>query len=263
MLEKAITKKNGMILVTGPTGSGKTTTLYTVLSQLNVREKKVITLEDPIEYQLPGIIQSEVNEKNGYTFQMGLKALLRQDPDIIMMGEIRDGETLEIATQASLTGHLVLSTLHTKSAGDTFDRLINMGLKPYILAGALDTIVAQRLVRKICPHCKKERKKTPEETQLVSAMMKDLGMPMVSPKNIKLYEWTGCEHCNGTGYKGRMGIYEIITLNDEIRELIRDEAPTAKILEAGRRADMILMREDGILKAIRGYTTIEEVLSII
>ncbi|MDD5769705.1 MAG: GspE/PulE family protein [Candidatus Gracilibacteria bacterium] len=263
MLQKAISKKNGMILVTGPTGSGKTTTLYTIISKLNTRDKKIITLEDPIEYQLPGIIQSEVNEKNGYTYEIGLKALLRQDPDIIMMGEIRDNETLNIATQASLTGHLVLSTLHTKSASDTLDRIINMGLKPYILASALDTIIAQRLVRKICTHCKEEIKKTQGEEQLIKEMIKDIGMKSIKTENIKLYKGVGCEYCNNSGYKGRIGIYEIISLNEELRNLIREGETTEKIIAESRKMDMITMKEDGILKAIKGYTTIEEIIRVV
>lgn len=263
MLEKAINKKNGLILVTWPTWSWKTTTLYTILSKLNTRDKKIITLEDPIEYQLPGIIQSEVNEKNGYTFEMWLKALLRQDPDIIMMWEIRDATTLEIATQASLTWHLVLSTLHTKSASDTLDRLINMWLKPYILASALDTIVAQRLVRKICPMCKEEKEKSPEETQLIKEMMKEIGMDNIPAANIKLFHGKGCEHCNNSWYKGRLWIYEIISLNNTIRNLIRWWANAQEIIAEWRKLDMITMKEDGILKAIKWYTTIQEVLKVI
>ncbi len=263
MLEKAITKKNGMILVTWPTGSGKTTTLYTVLSKLNTREKKVITLEDPIEYQLPWIIQSEVNEKNGYTYQMWLKALLRQDPDIIMLGEIRDADTLNIATQASLTGHLVLSTLHTKSASDTLDRIINMWLKPYILASSLDTIIAQRLVRKICPHCKQEGEKTMEESKLIKEMMKEIGMKSVKTENIKLYSWLWCDHCNNSWYKGRIGIYEIISLNETLRNMIREWSTTQEIIDEARNMDMITMKEDGILKAMKWYTTLQEVIRVV
>jgi len=263
MLEKAIDKKNGMILVTWPTGSWKTTTLYTILSKLNTRDKKIITLEDPIEYQLPWVIQSEVNEKNGYSFEIGLKALLRQDPDIIMMWEIRDSETLNTATQAALTGHLVLSTLHTKSASDTLDRIINMGLKPYILASALDTIIAQRLVRKLCPHCKEEKQKTPEETQLVKEMMKEIGMKWLKTENIKLYHGKWCEHCNNSWFKWRIWIYEMISLNEQIRKIIRDGATTEEIIAESRKIDMITMKEDGILKAIQWYTSIEEVLKVV
>lgn len=263
MLQKAMNKKNGLILVTWPTGSGKTTTLYTMLSHLNTPERKIITLEDPIEYELAWVVQSEVQEKNGYTFEMGLKALLRQDPDIIMMWEIRDPETLEIATQASLTWHLVLSTLHTKSASDTLDRLINMKLKPYILASALDTIIAQRLVRKICEHCKVEKEKSSEEIQIIKNMMEEIGMKSIPTKHIKLYEWTWCEHCNHSGYKGRIGIYEILTLSDNIRDLIREWASAKEIIAEWRKLDMINMKEDGILKSIQWFTTIQEVLKVI
>ncbi len=262
-MEKAIAKKNGMILITGPTGSGKTTTLYTILSKLNTRDKKIITLEDPIEYELEWVIQSEVNEKNGYEFKTGLKALMRQDPDVIMVGEIRDKDTLETATSASLTGHLVLSTLHTKSAAETLDRIINMGLKPYILASALDTVIAQRLVRKICPHCKTQKEKTPQEDQMVQTMMKEIWLENLPSKFVKLYEWKGCTHCNHSGYKGRIGIYEIISLNDNLRNLIRDGATTEEIIYEARRGDLITMKEDGILKAIKWFTSIEEILRVI
>lgn len=262
-LEKSISKKNGMVLVTGPTGSGKTTTLYTILSKLNTRDKKIITLEDPIEYTMDWVIQSEVNEKKWFTFHSWLRAVLRQDPDIIMVWEIRDLETLETATQASLTWHLVLSTLHTKSAAETLDRIINMWLKPYIIASALDTIVAQRLVRKICPHCKREKEKTPEEQAIVEAMMKDIGMSIRPAKNIKLYEWAGCEKCNHSWYSWRIGIYEIISLNHKLRDMIREWATAEEIIVESRNGDLITMKEDWILKAIKGYTTIEEILRVI
>lgn len=262
-LEKSISKKNGMVLVTWPTGSGKTTTLYTILSKLNTRDKKIITLEDPIEYTMDWVIQSEVNEKKWFTFHSWLRAVLRQDPDIIMVWEIRDLETLETATQASLTWHLVLSTLHTKSAAETLDRIINMWLKPYIIASALDTIVAQRLVRKICPHCKREKEKTPEEQAIVEAMMKDIGMSIRPAKNIKLYEWAGCEKCNHSWYSWRIGIYEIISLNHKLRDMIRLWATAEEIIAESRNWDLITMKEDWILKAIKGYTTIEEILRVI
>lgn len=263
MLEKAITKNNGMILVTWPTWSGKTTTLYTILARLNSREKKVITLEDPIEYKLEWVIQAEVNEKNGFTFKSWLRALLRQDPDIIMVWEIRDSETLDTATNASLTWHLVLSTLHTKSAADTLDRIINMWLKPYILASALDTIIAQRLVRKICPHCKKEKERTQLEISIIDNMMKEIWMSSISTTNIKLYEWTWCEKCNNSWYLWRIWIYEIITLNEDLRILIREWKSTDEIIRKARDWDLITMKEDGILKAIKWYTTIEEILRVI
>ena len=263
LVEKAITKNNGMILVTGPTGSGKTTTLYTILSKLNNREKKIITLEDPIEYEMDGIIQAEVNEKNGFDFQTWLKALLRQDPDIIMVGEIRDKDTLDTATTASLTWHLVLSTLHTKSAAETLDRIINMWLKPYVLASALDTIIAQRLVRKICPHCKQEKEKTPQETKIIDTIMSDIWINNLPSKFVKLYEWKGCDKCWDTGYLWRIGIYEIISLSDKLRNLIRDWAVTDEIITEARNWDFISIKEDWVLKAIKGFTTIEEILRVI
>jgi len=261
-VERAISKKNGMILVTWPTGSGKTTTLYTMLAKLNTPERKVITLEDPIEYELPGIIQSEVDEKKWFTFAAWLKALLRQDPDVIMVWEIRDKDTLDTATTASLTWHLVLSTLHTKSAAETLDRIINMWLKPYVLASALDTIIAQRLVRKICPDCKIEREKTLAEKAIIRNMMEETSMK-IDPENVKLYEWKWCEACNYTGYKWRIGIYEIISLSTKLKDLIRTWVWSEEIIKEARNWDLILMKEDGILKAIKWYTTIEEVLRVV
>ena len=262
-LERAISKKNWMILITWPTWSWKTTTLYTILSKLNTRDKKLITLEDPVEYKLDGVIQSEVDESKGFTFHNWLRALLRQDPDVIMVWEIRDYETLETATQASLTWHLVLSTLHTKSAADSLDRIINMWLKPYIIASALDTIVAQRLVRRICPHCKQEKEKTPEEQLLIESMMKDIWMHPLQAKNVKLYEWKWCEHCNNSGFLWRIWIYEIISLNEELKNLIRMWASVEEIIREARKWDFISMKEDWILKTIRWYTTIEEILRVI
>lgn len=263
MLEKAVSKKSGMILITGPTGSGKTTTLYTILSRLNSRDKKIITLEDPIEYDLEGVVQSEIHEGKWLTFELWLKALMRQDPDVIMVGEIRNYETLNTATSASLTGHLVLSTLHTKSAADTLDRIINMGLQPYILASALDTIVAQRLVRKICPHCKQEKEKTSEDIAIIEGMMNEIGMKSMSSQHIKLYTGAGCSECNHSGYKGRIGIYEIISLNEKIRDIIRKGGSVEQIIHEARNGDLITMKEDGILKAIKGHTTIQEILRVI
>ncbi len=263
MIEKILQKKTGLVLVTWPTGSGKTTTLYTMLSRLNTKDKKIITLEDPIEYELPWIVQSEVKEKNWFTFESGSKAILRQDPDIIMVWEIRDFETIMTATNASLTGHLVLSTLHTKSAAETLDRIMSMWLKPYLMAAALDTIIAQRLVRKICPHCKKEKEKTIQEIALISGMMEEIGMKSVGTENIKLYEGSGCENCNNSWYLGRIGVYEIISINETIRNIIRAGGTSEAIIKEARSGDLITMKEDGILKAIQGHTTIEEILRVI
>ena len=265
-IDKSLKKKSGMVLVTGPTGSGKTTTLYSMMQELNTLDRKIITLEDPIEYELKGIVQSEVNEKNGYTFHSGLKALLRQDPDIIMIGEIRDLETANTAAQGALTGHLVLSTLHTKSASETLERLINMGLPPYILASAIDIIIAQRLVRKLCTHCMESYVAEESQNEIIKWMMQDIGIDAVARANksgYKLHRPVGCEHCGYTGYKGRMGIYEVLYIDDPIRKLIRAEASPSEIMAAARKNDLILMREDGVLKAMRGKTSLEEVFSVI
>ncbi len=263
IIEKSLEKKNGMILVTWPTWSGKTTTLYTMLSKLNTRDKKIITLEDPIEYEMSWVIQAEVNEKNWFTFQNWLRAILRQDPDIVMVWEIRDEETLTTATNAALTWHLVLSTLHTKSASETIDRLISMWLKPFIMASALDVVIAQRLVRKICPFCKKEKEKTPQEIAIIKNMMEEIGMKNITTDNIKLYEWTWCEKCNNSWYRWRVWIYEIIHLNESIKDLIRWAQKTEDILRAAKEIWFIQMKEDWILKAIKWYTTIEEILRVV
>lgn len=263
MIERAISKKNGLILVTWPTGSGKTTTLYTILKEISTRDKKAITLEDPVEYQLDSVIQSEVNEKDWYDYHKWLKALLRQDPDIIMIWEIRDFETLNISANASLTGHLVLSTLHTKSATETLDRMINMGLKPYIISSALDTIIAQRLVRKICQNCKKEAEKTPWEKQIIDIMLKETGMDSLNSNIIKIYKWEWCEECNHTWYKGRIWIFEILSLDSELRELIREWATVKEIIETAKKRDFLQMKQDWVLKAIKWYTTIDEILRVI
>lgn len=263
IMKKALEKKNGLVLVTWPTGSWKTTSLYTMLSSLNTRDKKIITLEDPTEYELPWIIQAEVNPKDWFDYEKWIKALLRQDPDIIMIWEIRDFETLNTAASASLTWHLVLSTLHTKSATETLNRIINMWLKPYIMASALDTIVAQRLVKKICPHCKEEKEKTKNEKALIKKMLKDTWMEAVKEENTKLYHWKWCEHCNHTWYKWRIWVYEILSLNEPLRDMIREWATTPEIIDSARKYDFISMQEDWILKALKWHTTIEEIIRVI
>ncbi len=222
-IERSLHKKNGTILVTGPTGSGKTTTLYSILTQLNTPDRKIITLEDPIEYELPGVVQSEVDEKKKYTYATGLKALVRQDPDIIMIGEIRDLESATIAMQAAMTGHLVLSTLHTKSAGETIERLMNMGVPAYILASGIDVIIAQRLVRRLCPHCIEKYEADPSEVDIIKYMLKDIGIGGIAAKKdtYQLHRSRGCEKCGMTGYQGRIGIYEVLYFSDEIRTAIR------------------------------------------
>lgn len=264
-IEKSLNKKNGTILVTWPTGSGKTTTLYSMLSNLNTSDKKIITLEDPVEYELPWIVQSEVNEKLGYTYWNGLKALMRQDPDVIMIWEIRDLDSATIAMQAAMTGHLVLSTLHTKSAWETIERLMNMGLPNYILASWLDVIVAQRLVRRLCPHCVEKYDADPSEVNIIKYMLKDIGIAWIAAKkeSYQLYRSKWCEHCGMTGYQGRIGVYEVLFFSDEIRTAIRNGASPKEIIEIARKGDLMLMREDGILKAMQWKTSLEELFKII
>lgn len=266
---KAIKKleklSNGMILCTGPTGAGKTTTLYQLLDNLNSEETKIITLEDPIEYNLVGVAQSQINEKRGYDFSSGLRTILRQDPDIVMIGEVRDLETAQTASQAALTGHVVLSTLHTNSAVETIPRLINMGLEPFMVAPAVHTIIAQRLVRKVCSHCKKM-------LPVPESILKELEESLLKIKKVKpdlkveipkeLPEPVGCEKCSKTGYSGRIGIYEIISLDFEIRDMILKAESSNNILLAARRKGLLTLREDGILKVIQGITTLEEVFRV-
>jgi len=261
-IEKLATISHGMILVTGPTGSGKTTSLYTLLSKFNTPQAKIITLEDPIEYHLPGISQSQINEKREYSFASGLRAVLRQDPDVVMIGEIRDLETAETAAQAALTGHVMLSTLHTNSAIETIPRLINIGLPAFMVAPALNTIIAQRLVRKICRNCQEMKevdKAVQEEIQKILEIIRKVQptTEVVIPE--KLPVALGCEVCSHTGYKGRLCIVEMLEVDFEIRDLILAKASSTKIIEAARRKGMLTMKEDGILKVINGETTLEEV----
>ena len=264
-IDRSLKKKNGTILVTGPTGSGKTTTLYSMLTSLNTEDRKIITLEDPIEYELAGIVQSEVDEKKNYSYSTGLKALMRQDPDIIMIGEIRDLESATISMQAAMTGHLVLSTLHTKSAGETIERLMNMGVPNYILASGLDVIIAQRLVRRLCPHCISSYEADASQIDIIKYMLKDLGIEALADKKdgFKLYKSAGCNECGMTGYKGRIGIYEVMNFSEEVRALIRSGSSPSAIVTAARKWDLMLMREDGILKAMQGKTSLDELFKVI
>jgi len=238
---------NGIILVTGPTGSGKTTTLYAALREIRSVTRNIITCEDPIEYELEGINQSNVNEKAGLTFAAQLRAILRQDPDVVLVGEIRDQETAEIACRAAMTGHLVLSTLHTNDAVGAIPRLMDMGVEPFLISSSLVGVVAQRLLRVICPHCKQEYEPTLAELQVI-------GRPVE-----KLYRGTGCPACGGRGYLGRISVHEILVVDDEIRTLTIQHAPSSQIHEVALRKGMIPMAEDGIEKAIQGITTLEEV----
>lgn len=264
-LEKEIKKPNGMILTTGPTGSGKTTTLYSILNKLNKPETKIITIEDPIEYQLEGINQSQVTKN--YTFAKSLRSVVRQDPDIIMVGEIRDLETAEIAIQAALTGHLVLSTLHTNDSSGVIPRLADMGVKPYFLTPSINAIIGQRLVRKLCNNCKQEHHLSEEEKELVQKILavisprSGIEVPNELPKIYKAGE--GCEACAGIGYKGRIGIYEIFTMSDDIKQLTNEGASASKILQQAIENGMITMLQDGVLKTFKGITSLEEIYRVI
>jgi len=257
-VKKAISKPYGMILANGPTGSGKTTTLYTILKRLNRPEVSVITLEDPVEYGMTGATQVQTNSQIGLTFASGLRSILRQDPNIIMVGEIRDQETAGIAVNAALTGHLVLSTLHTNDAATTFPRLTDMGVPPFLVASTVNIAMGQRLVRTICKDCKKERELTDAEIKSVNEVILDVGK-----KQRVFYVGAGCKTCDGTGYKGRVGIREVLEINEEIRQLIMSRASAQQIKDAAVRHGMTTMLQDGMKRAIEGQTTLEEILRII
>ncbi len=259
-------RPNGMIIVTGPTGSGKTTTLYAFLKKIRSSEIKVITIEDPIEYHLSGISQTQVNPKKGYDFAAGLKSIVRQDPDAILVGEIRDLETASIALQAALTGHLVLSTLHTNDAAGTIARLQALGEKPVNIAPAINVAIAQRLVRKACPKCMEMK---PMSDDVYEEMKKELGslpkntdMPELKPgMNIAVIK--GCEHCNFTGYKGRIGIFEALIIDDEIQDFILTSPSSSALQKLAVKKGMTLMKQDGLIKVLEGMTTMEEVKRVV
>ncbi len=250
-----ISRPNGIIYVTGPTGSGKTTTLYSVLSELNKQEVNIITVEDPVEYQMKGIGQVQVREKVGLTFAAALRSILRQDPDIIMIGETRDQETAQIAIQSALTGHLVLSTLHTNNAPAAITRLIDMGVEPFLIASSVVMAMAQRLVRKLCENCKQVY--TPE-----ISLLNRIGLTEQEVQAITFYKPVGCEECNGTGYKGRLAIFEIMEMTPAIAKLTMERSNTGVIRDQARKDGMILLIEDGLRKIKQGLTTIDEVLAV-
>ncbi|MCK9554616.1 type II secretion system ATPase GspE [bacterium] len=252
IIEDLIIKPNGIVIVTGPTGSGKTTTLYSCLRKINKIEEKLITTEDPVEYDIEGIIQVAIREEIGLTFARCLRSILRQDPDKIMVGEIRDLETAEIAIQASLTGHLVFSTLHTNDASGSITRLIDMNVEPFLITSTLQAILAQRLVRTTCTKCKTEFEPTEE-------MLIQVGLTPDEVKGKKFYFGKGCDNCNNTGYKGRAGIFELLIITDEIRELIMEKAPAVAIKEKAKELGMRTLHEDAMIKLFDGDTTIEEV----
>jgi type IV pilus assembly protein PilB len=242
----------GMVLVTGPTGSGKTTTLYAAINEIKSDEDKIITIEDPVEYQLRGITQIPVNEKKGLTFARGLRSILRHDPDKIMVGEIRDQETAQIAIQSALTGHLVFTTVHANNVTDVIGRFINMGVEPYNFVSALNCIMAQRLVRIICPNCKRVKKVSGDE-------LREAGFKPEDAQNTHISEGAGCLECSGTGYHGRTAICELLDLSDRIREMIIDRRPTSEIKRIAREEGMITLRESGLAKAKLGITTLREI----
>ena len=249
LMREMIAKPHGVILVTGPTGSGKSTTVYAILGEIRSGDKNIITIEDPVEYDMDKICQSQVNERAGYTYLVGLRHILRQDPDVIFVGEIRDGETATVAIRAALTGQLVFSTIHTNDAPGTITRLIDMNIEPFLVASAMEGTVAQRLVRQICPKCK-------EEYKPAAKLLDELGLP----SGTKFYRGKGCERCRNTGYRGRIGIFEVMKVNDRLRELIVTRPPTSAIRALAREFGMRTLWEDGIQKVVAGVTTIEEVM---
>ncbi len=253
MVEQTIHRPNGIIVVTGPTGCGKTTTLYAALHELNTVEKKLITTEDPVEYDVAGLHQVQIRTDIGLTFPICLRSILRQDPDIIMVGEIRDFETAQISVESALTGHLVLTTVHTNDAPGAVARLLDLGLEKFLITATTEAVIAQRLVRRICDNCKREYKPREEEIMELSLRPEDV-------KDKKFYYGKGCDLCNNTGYKGRLGIYEIMLFNDEIRDLIMNDASTAVLRNAARKNGMRLLRENGLKAIFEGVTTIDEVV---
>jgi general secretion pathway protein E/type IV pilus assembly protein PilB len=244
---------HGIILVTGPTGSGKTSTLYTALNEINDSVRKIITIEDPVEYQLKGVNQIQVSEKAGLTFARGLRSILRHDPDVVLIGEIRDQETAQIAVQASLTGHLVFSTLHTNDAPGAVTRLADMGVEPYLVASSLEAVLAQRLVRVLCKHCKQ-----PDNSPTSQALKVQLGIPVETT----IYRSIGCRECRNTGFHGRQAIFEWMDTDNEIRQMILKSASTDQIRDSARRSGMRTLAEDGWRLVRLGITTVDEVLSV-
>ena len=251
ILHHMLSKPYGILFVTGPTGSGKSTTLYTALSALNKESVNIVTVEDPVEADLEGINQIQVNNKVDLTFASALRSILRQDPDIIMIGEIRDQETGSIAVQASITGHLVVSTMHTNNAVGTLNRMADMGIARYLIADAIVGVIAQRLVRRLCPHCRKERMATPEEKRILKRS---------EAEEVKIWEPGGCKLCNNTGYFGRTGVFEIMEVSENMRRMIAEDAPTEELIAEAKRTGMKTLRENGIKYVLDGTTSIAEML---
>lgn len=265
-LRREIEKPHGMIITTGPTGSGKTTTLYAILRKLNTPDSKIITLEDPIEYKLEGINQSQIDHSKNYTFASGLRSILRQDPDVVMVGEIRDLETAEVAINAALTGHMMLSTLHTNDAAGAIPRYIAMGVKPFLLAPALNAIIGQRLARRIHEDCKEEVTLNEEQRAFVKKVVSEIpetsGETTAPETEWKFYKGKGCDVCNHSGYKGRVGIYEILTMSNEIKAALSEKISEYEVRELAKQQGMTTMQQDGVLKILDGITTVEEILRV-
>jgi type IV pilus assembly protein PilB len=275
LIQQGIERPHGMVLSTGPTGSGKTTTLYAVLTKLNTTSVNIVTLEDPVEYQVNGVNQIQINSSVGLTFAAGLRSILRQDPNIIMVGEIRDSETADLAVQSALTGHMVLSTLHTNNAAGVLPRLLDMKIEPFLIASTVSTVIGQRLVRKLCDKCKKEYTAGPALVKTISQTLgnimaasdevkKNLGYTQVPKSNadkFQLWEAVGCDQCNGSGYSGRFGIFEVFSMSPQIETLLVQHATASDIQNETIKEGMITMRQDGFLKALEGITTIEEVIT--
>jgi type IV pilus assembly protein PilB len=250
---RGFTRSYGAVLVTGPTGSGKSTSLYGALMELNTPEKNIITIEDPVEYQIEGITQVQVNNRAGLTFATGLRSMMRADPDILMVGEIRDRETAQIAIEGALTGHMVLSTLHTNDAPTAVTRLTEMGIEPFLVASALDVVVAQRLARTLCPHCKRR-------TIIPAQILRDHGFH--AQFDIEAYEPVGCNRCNGMGYRGRIGLYEVMEMSEQIRTLTLERAPADQLAAVAVREGMRRLREDGLDKVKSGVTSMAEIARV-
>lgn len=260
-LNDNVKKSHGMILVTGPTGSGKSTTLYAIINKIKSDTINIITMEDPVEYRMPQVNQSQVNAKIEFTFATGLRSILRQDPDVVMVGEIRDRETADIAINAALTGHIVLSTLHTNDSGGAIPRLLDMGIEPFLITSSLNAIIGQRLCRKICEKCRKETNLKPEDVDAVKKEIETMPEPEKSEtkKSSKFFKGEGCDACSNSGYNGRIGIFEILSLSEPIKQLTLKRASTSDIMTQAKSEGLITMKQDGILKALHGLTTIEEV----
>ena len=264
-VQKAIARPYGLILVTGPTGCGKTTTLYSALRVLNKDDVNVITLEDPVEYFIKGVNQSQVRPEIGYTFARGLRHIVRQDPDVIMVGEVRDVETASLAIHAALTGHIVLSTLHTNDALGALPRLVDLGVQPFLIPATLSLVVAQRLVRVLCPHCKQKVKPNTEQRAVImktiNSLPKDVRKDFKVPKTLYIWEPKGCRHCSDKGYSGRIGLFELFEMTDRLSSTTLESISEDALRKEAEKQSMVTMRQDGILKVLKGVTSVSEVIT--